>query len=173
MAIMRVGRFWANFCEEPTPFRRRVTRSVCALAIPSHYQLDDHSCAFVTALNVLKHYHPLTSPRELLGILQPHPGTGRDQGAVIRALRHFGVAASVRVGLGPRGIFNLLVRNSLVIVTVWPEGDECDHWCVIRGIDLVREKIFLVNHGQRRGLTWRGFRDVWWPRGLGLACGSV
>ena len=57
-----------------------------------------------------------------------------------------------------------------MVVSVWPEEDECDHWCVVRGVDLTREWVYLVNYGPRGGMSWGAFKDEWWPKGEGLAC---
>jgi len=145
------------------------------LGIPRYHQLDTHSCGFLAALAVVRHFAPKTGADDVLRVVAPSPASGCDQRHLIRCLKRFGVAAVYRERLGPRSLHRLAAAGTPVIVTVWPEWYGCDHWTVVRGLDRAG-RVFLTNYNwlTRNGsMDWKDFLDIWEPRGVGLVCGPA
>ena len=146
--------------------------AAAALDIPRYRQLDDHSCGFLAALAVVRHFAPPTEADDVLRALAPSPAGGCGQRRLIRCLKRFGVTAVYREGLGRRRLFRLATVGTPVIVTVWPEWYGCDHWTVVRGLD-GRGRVFLSNYNwlsKNGSIAWKDFLDIWTPRGGGLIC---
>lgn len=142
------------------------------LDMPRYHQLDVHSCGFLAALAVVRHFAPRTPADEVLRVVAPSPDWGVSQPRLIRCLKRFGVAAVYREGLGPRTLHRLAAAGTPVIVTVWPEWYSCDHWTVVRGLDKAG-RVYLTNYDwltKKGRMHWKDFREIWRPRGVGLVC---
>ena len=145
------------------------------LDIPCYRQLDGHSCGFLAALAVVRYFAPRTPVAEVLRAVAPSSAWGCGQGLVVRSLKRFGIAAEERARLGLRTLRRLIAAETPVIVTLWPEGYSCDHWAVVRGLDLRRRRVFLTNYGDVAAdadgsMAWTAFLAAWHPRGVGLVC---
>jgi hypothetical protein len=147
------------------------------LGIPRYHQLDYHSCGFLAALAVVRHFAPETEADEVLRVVAPSPADGCGQRHLIRCLKRLGVTAVYRQGLGPRSLRRLTAAGTPVIVTVWPDEYSCDHWTVVRGLDKAARRIFLTNPANAvpyaaadGSLPWKKFLDIWYDRGEGLVC---
>jgi Papain-like cysteine protease AvrRpt2 len=113
--------------------------------IPRYHQLDDHSCGFLAALAVVRHFAPETEADEVLRVVAPSPTDGCDGKHLIRYLKRLGVAAVYRDDLGRQSLRRLTAARTPVIVTIEPEEYSCDHWTVVRGLDRTARRIFLTN----------------------------
>jgi hypothetical protein len=67
----------------------------------------------------------------VLRTVGPAPDHGCDQAGVVRALKRLGVEAVYRGRLGLRRLRWYTDRGLPVIVTLWPEWCEWDHWTPI------------------------------------------
>ena len=161
---LRLGRWVsARFYVSRQPHHRG------ALPIPRYVQMDYHSCGFLAALAVVRHFHPGTSADEVLRVLRPSTASGCDHKQLVRGIRRLGVEAVYRERLGPERLRGLILSGYPVIVTVWPDDYLCDHWTVVRGV--VGGRVLLTNYGCG-SLPWSEFAGVWYPRGCGLVCGG-
>jgi hypothetical protein len=162
----------ADFSEDDcAKLRQKASRRL--LALPGYRQLDEHSCGFLAVLAVVHHFSPHVPSEDVLRVVRPSAANGCDQRRVVDSLRRHGVAAEYREGLGLRRLHGLMDRGAPVIVTMWPEWSACDHWTVVRGIDLDRERVFLTNYGpaaDEGSMPWSQFVEDWYPRGGGLVC---
>jgi hypothetical protein len=134
--------------------------------------MDEYSCGFIAALAVARYYRPETDPERLLAAVRPTE-EGCDEDRLLWGLRRFGVRVRRRRGLTSRDVFGYLSEGKPVIVLVDLPELACDHWAVIRGLDRVRKRVYLVNHGSwdRPGMDWQAFRRrTWRPAGLGWVC---
>jgi hypothetical protein len=164
------GRVSAHFRELRRP---RQPEGGTLLALPAYKQLDDHSCGFLAVLTVVRYFHKDVAPMTVLRIVRPSAEAGCGQGCVLRSLRSFGITAAYRDRLGLRSLARLIAAGLPVIVTVWPEDYGCDHWSVVRGVDVADRKIYLTNceyTGPDGGMPWADFTAMWWPYGGGLVC---
>ena len=152
--------------------RRKRLAGTGVPGIPRYHQLDGHSCAFLAALAVVRHFAPETEADEVLRVVAPSPAGGCDQRHLIRCLKRFGVTAVYSEGLGRRRLLQLAAAGTPVIVTVWPEWYGCDHWTVVRGVDRAG-RVYLTNYdwlNKSGSIDWKEFLEIWQPRGVGLIC---
>lgn len=143
------------------------------LDLPGYWQTDDYSCGFVAALTVVHFFYPEIPADEVLASVRPSPEAGCDAKRVVKALAHFGIDATYRNDLGPKRLHRLAGKGLPVIVTVWPEDYGCDHWTVVRGIDLDARRIFLCNYSGVEadgGMAFDDFAAIWFGRGEGVVC---
>jgi hypothetical protein len=93
----------------------------------------------------------------------------------VRCLKRFGIVAEWQERLGQRTLRRLTADGTPVIVTVEPEDYVCDHWTVIRGVDLRSRRVHLTNYEYTDAdgtMAWASFRADWSPRGCGWVCGQ-
>jgi hypothetical protein len=146
------------------------------LSIPDYHQLDIHSCGFLAALAVVRHFAPETEVDEVLRVVAPDPG-GCDRERLIGCLKELGVTAVYHEGLSRRRLLQLAAAGTPVILTVKPEG-YWDHWTVVRGLDRAARRIFLTNlkileyefAAANCSLPWKRFLDIWYDPGEALVC---
>jgi hypothetical protein len=156
-------------------FHTRQTECAGTLDIPLYRQLDGHSCGFLAALAVVCYFEPLTPPVDVLRSVAPSPVWGCGWRDIKRGLKHGGVTPAWHDRLGPRTLRRLIAGKMPVIVTLFPDGYLCDHWTVIRGLDLRSRRVFLTNPGEvpadpDGSMTWTEFSAAWRPRGAGWVC---
>jgi hypothetical protein len=118
------------------------------LDIPLYRQDDGHSCGFLATLAVVRYFAPQTPILEVLRAVAPSSVCECGRRHVVRCLKRFGIVPEYRERLGLRTLRRLIAHETPVIVTLWPEGYFCDHWTVVRGIDLRRRRVFLTNYGE-------------------------
>jgi hypothetical protein len=176
--------FSAEGCAMPTEHSRVSARyrklpepslpaGASVIALPAYPQRDSHSCGFLAVLTVVQYFRPDVAPGAVLEAVRPSVEAGCDQARVICALWDLGVVAVYRDHLGPRSLARLADQGLPVIVTVWPEDYGCDHWTVVRGVDVALARVYLTNceyTGRDGGLAWDAFAAMWFPHGGGLIC---
>ena len=143
------------------------------LDVPLYRQLDGHSCSFLAALAVIRHFAPQTPAREVLRAVAPSSSDGCGWQHLVRSLKWFGIKAEYKKRLGLRRLRRLTADGKPVIVTVEPECYGFDHWTVVRGVDLRTRRVHLTNFEQADAdgsVAWATFRADWCPRGAGWVC---
>ncbi len=156
----------------PPHTRFRVERSR-ALPIHRYHQLDGYSCGFLAAVAVAHYFDPAVPYRAIRRAVPPSPASGCGQRQLIRGLKQLGITAVYRDYLGPKRLAHLLDRGRPVIVTVWPDWYDCDHWTAIRQVDTDAGRVLLSNYDyldDDGALSWNDFTAIWSPRGGGLVC---
>src|SRR5947209_590538 len=126
-----------RLAREQTPDRQ-------LLDLPAYRQLDDHSCGFVAALTITQYFDRDVRSEDVLAAVRPSVDSGCDQRKVVRALRRFGITTEYREDLDREALFSLAGQGLPVAVTVWLEEYGCDHWAVVRGIDLQQGRVYLI-----------------------------
>jgi hypothetical protein len=143
------------------------------LDIPLYRQLDYHSCSFLAVLAVIRYFAPQTPVMEVLRAAAPSSSSGLGWQHLVRCLKRFGIVAEWRERLGLQTLRRLTADRKPVIVTVEPEGYVCDHWTVIRGVDLRTRRVHLTYYeytDAEGSMEWAKFQLDCSPRGCGWVC---
>ena len=147
-------------------YTRKVESLNGVLDIPIYNQCDSHSCSFLAALAVAKYLNPGICNGQVLRAVAPtRDGCGWRN--VVRALTHFGIKADYWEDMDLPALRQLMIEKVPVIVTIYPDGYESDHWTVIRGVR--GRRIYLTNY-EEESVTWSEFLDMWSPKGVGWVC---
>lgn len=113
------------------------------LRLRNYKQQDYHSCGFVAALTVAHYFNPLVTDKTVLRAVRPHRW-GVDRRALVKALEKLGIRARTRYDLTVATLRHHIKDGMPIIVSVWPEGWDTDHWTVVQGFSARR--IYLTNH---------------------------
>lgn len=142
--------------------------------LKNYKQQDAHSCGFVAALTIAKHLKSDITAKEVLAAVRPTVTQGVDSDRMIAALKRLGIKATYEDDLTVGSLLNYVREGTPVIVSVWPDEWDTDHWTVVQGFDEDNKKIFLTNHSS---LSVKMFKRQWienWKdgstRGAGLVC---
>jgi hypothetical protein len=139
-------------------------------------QLDDHCCAFLAGLAVAKFFTHAIRTADVLDAFRPSPSSGCAARKMVLALAGSGIRTTFRSDLDLASLSRLLSAGTPVIVTVWPDDYACDHWTVVRGVDLEGRRVFLTNCEYADavgGMNWDTFVSMWYDPGEGLLCAPL
>jgi hypothetical protein len=121
-------------------------------------QKDDHSCGFIAALTVCEWLRPCIPPAQVLKAVRPTRAAGVGRRGMLRAFEELGIPAEFRKGLRIQDL-----RESLVVLSVWPDGWASDHWTVC--VKVEAKHITLANYGR---LLIPQFKREWYDPGEGI-----
>lgn len=136
-----------------------------SIPFPNYQQQDEHSCGFVAALTVSRYLDPSVSAGDVLRAVKSTVSSGVDRRSLVRALKDLGVDASYTEELTVPKLRAYVDRKVPVLLTVWLEDLETDHWVAVQGFS--EDRIHLTNY---RSMSIAEFRQEWYTPGLGLVC---
>ncbi len=144
-----------------------------SLPLANYRQQDAHSCGFLAALTVIQHLLPETVPMsEVLDAVRPDFDRGTSRRQVVRGLAQFGISAPYRDDLTVWHLHSFVQVGVPVIISVFPQGWEGDHWTVVQGFSAKR--VYLTNHySLSLGLFVEQWIENWGDgseTGAGLVC---
>lgn len=147
---LKSGAITASYSHHAIPCGMTVS-----IHLPNYKQQDYHSCGFLAALTVAKYFIPEISALEVLEAVEPRIGEGTNQKRMIRGLNSLGVVTEYDDTLTPIILRKYVKQGTPVIISVWPDNWDGDHWCVVRGFTevyippsnkRVSRTIHLTNH---------------------------
>jgi hypothetical protein len=141
---------------------------VMKLKLKNYRQQDAYSCGLVAALSVVHYFDSVRSKKEVLSAVRPTKSSGVGSKELRRGLRKLSVDAVLHKDLTLRRLREYVACGVPVIVTVWPEEYETDHWTVVQGF--VGDRIHLTNY---KSMPVRGFKEEWFEVGEGLVCKPI
>ena len=136
-----------------------------SIPLPNYQQQDEHSCGFVAALTVARYHDPSLPAEDVLRAVKPTVSGGIDRRGLVKALKELGVDAAYTEDLTVPKLRAYVDRGTPVLVTMWLEDYDTDHWTAVQGFD--GDRIHLTNYGS---LTVAQFRKEWYTPGLGVVC---
>lgn len=146
-----------------------------SIRLKNYVQQDEHSCAFVAALTVARYFKPHLSAKDVLKTVRPLVSAGVDRSGLVRGLKKLGIKATYKNDLTVGKLRDYVKRGVPVIVSVWPDEWDTDHWTIVQGFD--DKRVYLTNH---RSLPKWMFRKQWienWEdgstTGAGLVCTPI
>jgi len=148
------------------------TRARCkTLCIPGYKQVQNYTCGFIAAANVLHFFIPEADLHALYARLDDHDGTTEHE--VASALRQYGISVQRRTTLAFPSLRKALRSGSPIVCSV--QSTFHGHWVVVYGYDSVRESVFVCGNGHlpilnRKEVTFERFCRKWDPIGNGLVC---
>ncbi len=154
---------------DPLPHPRRAKCKT--LVIPGYKQVQNYTCGFIAAANVLHLFSPEADLHALYAKLDDHEGTTETE--VASALRLYGVAVRRRTTLDFPSLRKALRSGAPIICSV--QSTFHGHWVVVYGYDSVRESVFVCGNGNlpvlnRKEVNFERFCEKWDPSGNGLVC---
>ncbi len=160
-----------RYVTEPLP---HPDRPRCrTLMIPGYRQVQNFTCGFVAAANILHLFSPEAELEPLYGMLDDSDGTAEWQ--IVSALRRHDVNVRRRTTLGFPDICRAVDNGRPVIcaVSAWLSG----HWVVIYGYDKVHRTLFVCGNGilpvmNRKEIPYDEFCVKRDPAGNGLVCSA-
>jgi len=126
------------------------------LHLPNFRQRDVHSCGFVAALTVVRHFGIDVSDKDVLRAVRPSVNWGINRTGMRQALAQLGIEVEHRRNLTVKDLKEFVRQGAPVIISVWPDGWLNDHWTVVQGF--VDDRVHLTNH---RSLPIEAFRLEW------------
>lgn len=123
------------------------------LDLENYAQRDYHSCGFVAAMVVTHYYHPHIPTTDILRATAPLINSGVDRFKLIGALASLGVRPQYRDDLTISTLRRYVKQGVPVIVSVWPDDYESDHWTVVQGFS--GHMVYLVNHPALRAAQFK------------------
>ncbi len=160
------------------PYRSRFSvhrrKRIDGVSIPlnNYQQQDYHSCGYLAALTVADYLVPNSCPKQLLSVVRPGINTGTSRGRVIKGLASVGIKAKYREDLTILNLIAYLIEKTPVIISVFPDWWNGDHWTVVQGVG--NSRVYLTNH---YSMTMEDFNREWiynWGKqyltGAGLVC---
>lgn len=160
-----------------TSTRFWVSRADKRFSIPRVHQLDEHSCGFLAALNVIQHYDPSVTVEQALRTVVPSPQWGCTQPQLRAALRFYGIDPQYKKGLDWYDLLQSATEGTPVIICIYPWDYSCSHWTVVRGVTNQPRTVWLSNAyesdagiGKLGQVTWSNFRQIWYSHGEGIVC---
>ncbi|MGJ8653018.1 MAG: cysteine peptidase family C39 domain-containing protein [Opitutaceae bacterium] len=156
---------------DPLPHPKRAQCETSA--IPGYKQVQDYSCGFIAAANVLHLFNPEAELEHLYAALDDRDGTNESD--VIEALRAYGLGVRRRTTLDYTSMCEAVRDGSPVICAV--QAHFSLHWVVIYGYDSKSETVFICGNGllprlNKKELTYEDFCEKWKPKGNGLVCSA-
>lgn len=143
-----------------------------SLGLPNYWQEDYHSCGYLAALTVAEYLRPGTDPAALLATVRPGFDTGTTRHRVIKGLASVGVSAVYRDDLTIWDLYLHVLARVPIIISVFPEWWDGDHWTVVQGFSTHR--VYVTNHySLPLGLFLQEWVDNWGDgchTGAGLVC---
>jgi ABC-type bacteriocin/lantibiotic exporter with double-glycine peptidase domain len=127
-----------------------------SIPLKNYKQQDPHSCGFVAALTVARHFNPDVSDREVLKAVRPLLNWGVNRVKLTKAIRSLGIKADFRKDLTIAKMRKHVKEGSPIIVSVWPAKWETDHWTVVQGFGA--DLVHLTNH---RSMIVENFLKQW------------
>lgn len=141
------------------------------LSLTNYEQQDSHSCAFIAALTVVRYLGLEVTDEEILKAVRPTT-RGVDGSELVTALEKLGINANYTENLSVAKLIDYTEQAIPVIISVWPDEWDTDHWTIVRGFDDTH--IHLVNHTR---LPYKLFKKQWIHNyedgsktGAGLVC---
>lgn len=129
-----------------------------SLKLTNYKQQDFHSCGFVAALTIARYYTPDVDDTKVLDAARASVNYGVNRSDMRKGLKKLGIHARHQLELTIPKLKNYLKRGIPVIVSVWPDQWEGDHWTIVQGIDEEKGRIHLTNH---YGMTIDEFKREW------------
>ncbi len=140
-----------------------------SIPLPNIKQKDDHSCSFVAALTVAKHFNKDVDPTDVLKHVRASKSGGMDRSGVRRGLDALGVDTEYKKDLNIGDLRRHVDQGTPVMLTVYPEDWSSDHWTVVQGFSGkgADARIHLSNH---KSMPVAQFKDEWFDKGEGIIC---
>lgn len=141
------------------------------LKIPGYKQVQEHTCGFIAAANVIHLFNPSADLGILYDSLDDRDGTTDTE--VVSALRRNGINVRKRTTLDFPAICEAIGRGAPIISGI--KMIFHDHWVVIYGYDIHRQSLFICGNGHlpflnRKEVPYEKFCKKWEPIGNGLVC---
>lgn len=142
-------------------------------------QLDCWSCGLVAAYTAYKALlpHSHVTIRQFRQICKPSVQCGIERGPIKAALRACGLKCSEHWFIRFKTVIKAVESGRVIIVGTG--GDyftSGDHWMLIHGVDVNRNKVLISNHTQLFNSTqwvkWKKFRSEWNPPLWGIVVGK-
>lgn len=150
--LVRYGNTWARYTVHAP---RRINGD--NIPLPNYRQQDEHSCGFIAALTVVRHFYPDTSCRAVLQEVRPSIHHGVNRYSLMNGLAGLGISTTFRANICMVALQRYVRAGTPVIVSVWPEDWISDHWVVVQGFS--PDRIHLTNWP--RCISLARFAELW------------
>ncbi len=136
-----------------------------SIPLKNYQQQDDHSCGFVAALTLSRHFDPTIPAPVVLKAVRPTKSAGVNEVQLAKALQEVGVATTYKTDLTISKLRKCVENGIPVLISVYPEAWSSDHWTIVQGFD--NEKVYLTNH---KSMSIAEFKKQWYVPGEGYLC---
>ncbi len=148
-------------------------------SVPLVHQLDGHSCGFLAAWVAARCYYPEVTVREVLETMPkgylPSPMHGLSEHGMRVTLRRLGIDAPTKQRLGWRRVLESVKEGNPIIICVWPDDWDVNHWTVLYAVRERSKKVLLSNCymydlAPDGTMPWKQLASILYPHGEGMVC---
>ena len=141
--------------------------SLLTLKLDGYLQSKNYTCGFASLLMVVRYLRVELSNEELFEMLETDR-SGTSQSKIIETIRNLNLSANVRYDLDLNGIAKNIQSSKPMIAYLVDE----EHWVVIYGCDVEKQKIYLADPRPGFGCEYDWQKKQRALNGFGIVCGS-